>query len=155
MRPVSYATVSPSDCASGSFILVLSLVATVLLRVTVCYRLPLSWSLFPDFSGSTSSGSLPSITVFRVLGLCGPIPFMQTGAFLPSRADLFIASIPRRWLLISQVSLLGSIICLTLSWQTHHYLSFLPISPSPSRLRKTAVRRYGLINRLNPHTTSR
>ena len=45
---------------------------------------------------------------FKVFGLSfGPIPFMQTGAFLPSRADLFIAGIPRRWLLISQVSLLG------------------------------------------------
>jgi len=38
----------------------------------------------------------------------GPIPFMQMGAFLPSRANLFIASIPRRWLLITQVSLLGT-----------------------------------------------
>ena len=28
---------------------------------------------------------------------CGPIPFMQMGAFLPGRANLLIASIPQRW----------------------------------------------------------
>jgi hypothetical protein len=59
---------------------------------------------------------------------------MQTGAFLPSRADLFIASIPRRWLLISQVSLLGAnyLIAVVLGKFIIIFPPYLPVAEPPS-----------------------
>ena len=72
------------------------------------------------------------LVTFVILTICrGPIPFMQTGAFLPSRANFYIASIPRRWLLISQLSLLGGQLLCRRPWQfIHHNYTISSIFPS-------------------------
>src|SRR6056300_1582775 len=91
-----FATVAPwlcfsftfYDCLVGSY-LQQSLPGCAFL---LCYTT--SWSV--TFCNSRSLAVLFFYVSYFILvppSVFGPIPFMQTGAFLPSRANLFIASI--------------------------------------------------------------
>ena len=126
----------------------------------------LSWDFFFStppyrvfFTSSSGALSWDFYFLLHVQWCFGPIPLMQTGAFLPSRANFYIASFPRRWLLISQLSLLGGQLLCRRPRQfiiiiIRYHMSFLLSSPLFDAAAFVNAAENGcLINRLKSHGT--